>query len=116
MADSSSAAAPSIRHVVHIRLDPGLDPDRRDALEDDLRRLVDEHPHALRGTLHRDLGRRPEAPVSATWMVVLDFASMADFESYLAHPRHRDFLAEHQPAMAYISAIQVPWADDSPVG
>lgn len=97
-----------IRHVVHIRLDPSLEAGLRASLEDDLRQLVDEHPHALRGTLHRDLGRRPNAPVSATWMVCLDFASMADFESYLASPLHRDFLATHQPSMAYITAIQVP--------
>jgi hypothetical protein len=97
-----------IRHVVHIRLDPALEESRRVPLEADLRRLVDEHPHAVRGTLHRDLERRPQAPVSATWMVVLDFASMSDFEEYLAHPLHRDFLATHQPAMAFITAIQVP--------
>jgi hypothetical protein len=103
-----------IRHVVHIRLDPDLDADRRDPLEADLRQLVDEHPHALRGSLHRDLGRRPHAPVSATWMVVLDFASMADFESYLAHPLHRDFLATHQPSMAFITAIQVELVSDQP--
>ena len=103
-----------IRHVVHIRLDPDLDADRRDPLEADLRQLVDEHPHALRGSLHRDLGRRPQAPVSATWMVVLDFASMADFESYLAHPLHRDFLATHQPSMAFITAIQVELVSDQP--
>ena len=41
-------------------------------------------------------------------MVCLDFASMQDFESYLASPVHRDFLSTHQPSMAYISAIQVP--------
>lgn len=109
MADSADHAA-TIRHVVHIRLEPALDPAARDALEADLSRLVDERPHALDGSLHRDLGRRPEAPVSATWMVVLDFASMADFESYLAHPTHRDFLTTHQPSMAYISAIQVPFS------
>lgn len=100
--------APTIRHVVHIRLEPTLDPSARDGLESDLERLVREHPHALTGSLHRDLGRRPQAPVSATWMVVLDFASMDDFEAYLAHPLHRAFLADHQPSMAYISAIQVP--------
>jgi hypothetical protein len=98
----------TIRHVVHIRLDPSLDEDLRVALETDLRQLADEHPHAVRASLHRDLGRRPQAPVSATWMVSLDFASMADFEAYLASPTHRDFLATHQPSMAYISAIQVP--------
>ena len=98
----------ALRHVVHIRLEPSLDSDLREALESDLRRLVDEHPHAQAGTLHRDLGRRPNASVSATWMVVLDFASMADFESYLAHPTHRDFLETHQPSMAFITAIQVP--------
>ena len=97
-----------LRHVVHIRLDPSLDDAVRLPLEADLRRLVDEHPHALSGRLDRDLGRRPAAPVSATWMVTLDFASMADFEAYLAHPLHRDFLATHQPAMAFITAIQVP--------
>lgn len=97
-----------IRHVVHIRLDPSLDDDLRVPLEADLRRLVDEHPHALRGSLHRDLGRRPNAPVTATWMVEMDFESMADFEAYLAHPLHRDFLADHQPSMAFITAIQVP--------
>ena len=97
-----------IRHVVHIRLDPELEDGRRVPLEADLHRLVAEHPHAVRGSLHRDLGRRPAAPVSATWMVVLDFASMADFEAYLAHPLHRDFLAAHQSSMAFITAIQVP--------
>ena len=98
----------TIRHVVHIRLDTSLDDDLRAALESDLRRLADEHPHAVRATLHRDLGRRPNAPVSATWMVCLDFVTMADFEAYLASPPHRDFLQTHQPSMAYISAIQVP--------
>jgi hypothetical protein len=98
----------AIRHVVNIRLDPSLDDERRLPLETDLRHLVDEHPHALAGTLHRDLGRRPAAAVSATWMVCLDFASMTDFEAYLAHPLHVDFLATHQPAMEFITAIQVP--------
>lgn len=103
-------AGGGIRHVVHIRLEPTLEHDLRASLETDLRQLVDEHPHATRATLHRDLGRRPEAPVSATWMVCLDFMSMADFEAYLASPTHRNFLANHQPSMAYITAIQVPLA------
>ena len=105
-ADSTEATA--IRHVVNIRLDPSLDAELRDSLETDLRLLVDEHPHAVRATLHRDLGRRPHAPVSATWMVSMDFVSMAEFESYLASPLHRDFLQTHQPSMAFITAIQVP--------
>lgn len=102
------AASRPIRHVVTIRLEPDLDEARRAPLEADLHRLVAEHPHASAGSLHRDLGRRPAASVSATWMVVLDFDSMADFESYLAHPLHADFLAAHQPSMAFITAIQVP--------
>ena len=97
-----------IRHVVHIRLDPSLDDGLRRSLETDLRQLVDEHPHAIRATLHRDLDRRPNASVSATWMVCLDFESMTDFEAYLASPVHRDFLQTHQPSMAFITAIQVP--------
>jgi hypothetical protein len=97
-----------IRHVAHIRIDPSLDDEPRNALERDLRRLVHEHPHALRGTLHRDLGRRPEAPAMATWMVCLDFESMADFEAYLDSRLHRDFLQTHQPPMACITGIQVP--------
>jgi len=98
----------TLRHVVHIRLDPDLDDAARISLESDLANLVDEHPHSLIATLHRDLGRRPNAPVSATWMVVMDFEDMAAFEAYLAHPLHVDFLSTHQPSMAYISAIQVP--------
>ena len=113
---STADSATAIRHVVHIRLDPSLDDGLRRALETDLRRLADEHPHALRATLHRDLGRRPQAPVSATWMVCLDFASMGDFEAYLASPLHRDFLATHQPSMAYITAIQVPLEGFAPEG
>jgi hypothetical protein len=108
MSTAGPVDAGAIRHVVHIRLDPDLDDGLRHALETDLRQLVDEHPHAIRATLHRDLGRRPAAPVSATWMVCLDFVSMADFEAYLASPTHRDFLQSHQPSMAYITAIQVP--------
>ena len=100
-----------IRHVVHIRLDPSLDDGLRQSLESDLRTLADEHPHALRSSLHRDLGRRPNAAVSATWMVCFDFASMSDFESYLASPLHRDFLTTHEPSMAFITAIQVPLTD-----
>ena len=107
MSESSVSGSP-LRHVVHIRLDPSLDDERRQSLESDLRHLAEEHPFALRASLHRDLDRRPAAPVSATWMVCLDFASMQDFESYLASPVHRDFLSTHQPSMAYISAIQVP--------
>jgi hypothetical protein len=108
MTNGDSIDAATIRHVVHIRLDPSLDDDSRRSLEADLRKLVDEHPHAVRATLHRDLGRRPESYVSAMWMVCLDFVSMAHFEAYLASPTHRDFLQTHQPSMAYISAIQVP--------
>ncbi len=108
MTTVDSSETPTIRHVVHIRLDPSLDDELRRSLETDLQRLVDEHPHAVLATLHRDLDRRPNAPVSATWMVCLDFVTMADFEAYLASPVHRDFLQTHQPSMAYISAIQVP--------
>lgn len=104
----SSPAPATLRHVVHIRLDPDLDDAVRRALEADLAELIDAHPHSVAATLHRDLGRRPNAPVSATWMVVMDFADMAAFEAYLAHPLHADFLATHQPSMAYITAIQVP--------
>jgi hypothetical protein len=85
-----------------------VDEERHLSLETDLRRLVDQHPHAVRATLHHDLGRRPAAPVSATWMVCLDFESMGHFESYLASPVHKDFLETHQPSMAFITAIQVP--------
>lgn len=105
---SSETGTSTLRHVVHIRLEPDLDESRRVPLERDLHRLVEEHPHALTAILQRDLGRRPQAPVTATWMVTMDFASMADFEAYLASPLHRDFLAAHQPAMAFITAIQVP--------
>jgi hypothetical protein len=101
----------AIRHVVNIRLDHSLSDELRLPLEADLRHLVAEHPHALSGTLHRDLGRRPAAPVSATWMVCLDFASMADFEAYLADPLHVDFLKTHQSSMAFITAIQVSLAE-----
>lgn len=105
---SHETGTPTLRHVVHIRLEPDLEESRRVPLERDLHRLVDEHPHALRAILQRDLGRRPQAPVTATWMVTMDFASMQDFEAYLASPLHRDFLTTHQPSMAFITAIQVP--------
>ena len=108
MTAADPAEAATLRHVVHIRVDPSLDEGLRRSMEADLRQLVDEHPHAVRATVHTDLGRRPHAPVTATWMVCMDFVSMADFEAYLASPRHRDFLATHQPSMAFITAIQVP--------
>lgn len=108
MSTADATEVATIRHVVHIRVEPLLDDERRRSMEVDLQQLVHEHPHAVRATLHSDLGRRPEAPVSATWMVCLDFVSMADFEAYLASPVHREFLSTHQPSMAYISAIQVP--------
>jgi hypothetical protein len=108
MTSDDASQSTAIRHVVHIRLDPSLDGDLRGSLETDLHRLVDEHPYAVRASVHRDLGRRPAAPVSATWMVCLDFESMADFEAYLASPIHRDFLQTHQPSMDFITAIQVP--------
>ena len=65
----------------------------------------------MSATLHRDLGRRPAAPVTATWLICMDFASMADFEEYLADPLHTDFLTMHQSSMAFITAIQVPLSD-----
>ena len=108
MSGTDSPSSTEIRHIVNIRLSPDLDETVRIPLENDLRALVAEHPHALAGTLHRDLGRRPAAPVSATWLVCMDFASMSDFEAYLAHPQHADFLKRHQPSMEFITAIQVP--------
>lgn len=73
-----------------------------------MRRLVEVHPHAVSGRLHRDLDRKPASSVSATWMVELEFVSMEDFEAYLADPLHADFIVQHSPSMVYISAIQVP--------
>jgi len=96
----------TLRHVVNIRLEPDLAEDLRAPLEAELHALVAAHPHAISATLHRDLGRRPQAPVTATWLVSMDFASMADFEAYLADPLHVDFLTTHQPAMTFITAIQ----------
>lgn len=105
---SPDATNPSfVRHVVHIRLEPGLDDDQRTSLERDLESLVAQHPHSLRASLQRDLGRKPEASVSATWMVTMDFTSMEDFEQYLTSAQHRDFLQTHQRSMAFITAIQV---------
>lgn len=104
----TSDSKPTVRHVVHIRLDPDLDPQVREALETDMRELVEVHPHAVSGRLHRDLGRKPASSVSATWMVELQFVSMNDFEAYLADPLHAAFIANHSPSMVYISAIQVP--------
>ena len=103
-AESSGA----VRHVVNIRLEPDLDDSRRIPLERDLRELVERHPHAMAASLYRDLGRRPSAPVSATWMVQMDFASMSHFESYLKDPLHVSFLEAHQPSMTFITAIQIP--------
>lgn len=108
MSTADEAWSEPIRHVVNIRLEPDLDESLRAPLEADLHRLVAEHPHAFAATLHRDLGRRPHAPVTATWLVCMDFESMSDFEAYLAHPLHADFLGTHQTSMAYITAIQVP--------
>ena len=111
MTSAGSPSSTEIRHIVNIRLSSDLDETLRIPLEDDLRTLVAEHPHALAATLHRDLGRRPAAPVSATWLVCMDFASMTEFEAYLAHPRHVDFLKKHQASMEFITAIQVPLKD-----
>lgn len=108
MSTADAAWSEPIRHVVNIRLEPDLNGELRVPLEADLKHLVSEHPHALAATLHRDLGRRPNAPVTATWLVCMDFASMTDFEAYLAHPLHAKFLSTHQNSMAYITAIQVP--------
>jgi len=116
MNSPDSATTTEIRHIVNIRLSPDLDQSLRILLEADLQALVDEHPHALAATLHRDLGRRPAAPVSATWLVCMDFASMTDFEAYLAHPRHVDFLKTHQPSMDFITAIQVPCTGFTEIG
>ncbi len=106
MSSPDAPDAPTLRHVVHIRLDPALDDAARASLEDDLHALVAAHPHAVSARLDRDLGRRPHAPVSATWMASFDFGSMADFEDYLASPLHKDFLSTHQPSMDFITAIQ----------
>jgi len=111
MSAADSTQSSGIRHVVNIRLEPDLDDNLRSTLEADLNRLVAAHPHAISASLHHDLGRRPAAPVTATWLICMDFASMADFEEYLADPLHTDFLNTHQSSMAFITAIQVPLAD-----
>ncbi len=106
-----TASTGPLRHVVNIRLEPDLDDTVRLPLERDLRELVAQHPFARSASLHQDLGRRPAAPVSATWLVEMDFDSMDDFESYLADPLHVSFLQAHQPSMTFITAIQVPLTD-----
>jgi hypothetical protein len=107
---TSEFSAP-LRHVVHIRLEPDIDESVRVPLERDLRELVEQHPYAKSASLHRDLGRRPAAPVSATWMVTMDFPSMADFELYLRDPLHANFLQTHQESMTFITAIQFALED-----
>ena len=111
MSPANSPYVNAIRHVVTIRLEPDLDSSLREPLEADLHQLVAEHPHAISARLHRDLDRRPAAPVTATWLVCMDFASMADFESYLTDPLHVDFLTTHQQSMTFITAMQVPLAE-----
>ena len=108
MTNAHTPASCTIRHVVSIRLSPALDANLRLSLEEDLQRLIDEHPHAITASLHRDLGRRPASPITATWLTCLDFSSMADFEAYLVHPLHVEFLKVHQSSMEFITAIQVP--------
>jgi len=111
MSPADSPFVDAIRHVVTIRLEPDLDDSLRAPLEADLHQLVAEHPHAISATLHRDLDRRPAAPVTATWLVCMDFASMGDFEKYLTDQLHVDFLTTHQPSMTFITAMQVPLTD-----
>ncbi len=108
MTESTALPSGPLRHVVNIRLEPDLADSLRLPLEHDLRELVERHPYAESASLTRDLGRRPAASVSATWLVEMNFSSMADFESYLADPLHVSFLSTHQPSMAFITAIQVP--------
>ncbi len=105
---STASPATTVRHVVLMRIDTQLDAVERARLEADLRGLVAEHPHAVRATLHGDLGRKPESPIAATWLVSMDFVSMADFEEYLASPLHKAFLADHQASMTSLMSIQVP--------
>jgi hypothetical protein len=97
-----------LRHIVMIKISTAASPDAVRELASDLDTLVREKPHAMRGSVQRDLGLRPESPRAATWVATLDFATTRDFESYLTSSEHCQFLARHTPEMASLLAVQVP--------
>jgi hypothetical protein len=101
-------ASEPLRHIVMIKVSTAASPDAARELAIDLDTLVRQRPHAVRGSVQRDLGLRPESPRAATWVATLDFATTRDFEAYLVSSEHRRFLARHTSEMTSLLAVQVP--------
>lgn len=75
----------SIQHVVMFRFNEGTDPSTIDEMATGLRRLPGLIPQIATYVLGPDLGLS-----DGSWDFALSarFASVADFETYRAHPEH----------------------------
>lgn len=92
------------RHVVMLHFVDGTTDAQVEAVAERLRGLPGEIPELRSYVVGVDAGLAPD---NASLVVVADFASPSDYETYRDHPAHRAVIDEHiRPILAGRSAVQ----------
>ncbi len=92
------------RHVVMLRFADDATDAQVDGVADALRTLPDAIPELRSYVVGVDAGLAPD---NHSLVVVADFDSQADYETYRDHPTHRAVIDEHiRPILAGRSAVQ----------
>jgi hypothetical protein len=93
-----------IQHVVLLTFVPEATPEQRAAVADGLRALPGLIPQIKRYAFGPDLGLATD---TASFGVVAEFETRADYEVYRDHPAHRQVNTDHiAPIRAGRAAIQ----------
>ncbi len=101
-----------IRHVVLFTFRPDVTAEQVAELGTALDELVTSQPEVVGYRHGPDVGL---ADGNADYALVGDFASVADYETYRDHPRHRAFIDDHVVG-AVVSRVAVQFDGDDVVG
>ena len=92
------------RHVVTLAFDPGAVPAQHEAVVEGLRGLPAVIPEIAGYEIGVDAGLDD---ANASLVVVADFASVDDYETYRDHEAHRRVIDDHiRPILVSRSAVQ----------
>jgi Stress responsive A/B Barrel Domain len=93
-----------IQHVVLLTFVPEATEEQRAAVADGLRALPELIPQIKRYAVGPDLGLAAD---TASFGIVAEFETQADYEVYRDHPAHRQVITDHiGPIRAARAAIQ----------
>lgn len=94
-----------ISNMVLWKFRPDVSLEHREEFAGAAEAMVGQLAQVRRADVVNDIGLRPDSPNSYDLALVSQFASPADFESYLAAPAHREFVAKYVRAWTESTAM-----------